>query len=416
MACCPENKQTQRTPDTTQMTDAKHYFRLIGADAEEFASNLAHKCFLEDWCYLNPATPDERELCDLLVVFGNTAIIFQIKSLKIGSDGQYKASKVEKNIRQLHGARRRLLDTDRPLTLANPRRGSETFDPATIEAVHLVSVIVGEGENLSRLFHEHEDGSLSHMFSGTFLESAVNELDTVSDFVQYLAAKEEFHGTTQITVLGGEEELLAYYLLKGRTFDGLRSHTAALIDGGHWDELLERPEYVAKQQEDEISYAWDGMISRAHETGTPEYERVARELARPDRFGRRILAKAFLDGQLAADADEENDMFRRTMNLDGTTYCYLYMDDDHPQNETRRIMLAAMCHVARKVIPENARVIGIATEKTFAATCSYDFGFVHITEWTEDHELEAKRMQRELGLFQDPRTRSIGEDEYPMGR
>jgi hypothetical protein len=34
---------------------------------------------------------------------------------------------------------------------------------------------------------------------------------------------------------------------------------------------------------DRISYGWDSMIDRAHE-GSAKYERITRELARPDRF------------------------------------------------------------------------------------------------------------------------------------
>lgn len=395
------------------MTASKHYFSLKGDDAEEFAFNLASKCFLEDWCYMNPKRPDGKELCDLLIVYDTTAIIFAIKSLKIGADGRYKPSKIDENVRQLHGAHRRLLDINRPLTLINPRRGSETFDPGIIKTVRLVSVVVGDGEHVSRLYHDR-DGQLSHMFTGGFLESALNELDTVSDFLQYLAAKEELYGQTHLIIVGGEEELLAYYLLHGRSFQGLMAHKSTMIDDGHWEELHERDEYIAQQRENEVSYAWDGMIGRAHEAGVPEYEAIARELARPDRFGRRMLAKAFLDGWHVADADTEHDVFRRTMSLDGTTYCFLYMDDDHPENENRRTQLAAMCHVARKMMPSNTLVVGVATDKSFARTCSYDFGRVEISEWTDEHEAQAATIQSELGLFADTKLWSFSGDEYPV--
>jgi len=36
-----------------------------------------------DWCYPNPKLPDGKELCDLLVVFDDKAIICQIKNLKL---------------------------------------------------------------------------------------------------------------------------------------------------------------------------------------------------------------------------------------------------------------------------------------------------------------------------------------------
>ena len=44
--------------------------------AESILHELAKKTFLTDWCYPNPLLPDGKELCDLLVVFGDTAIIW----------------------------------------------------------------------------------------------------------------------------------------------------------------------------------------------------------------------------------------------------------------------------------------------------------------------------------------------------
>jgi hypothetical protein len=55
---------------------------------------------------LNPRLLDGKELCDLLVVFNDVAIIRQLKDLKLQEDGQYKRAEVEKNLRQLAGARK----------------------------------------------------------------------------------------------------------------------------------------------------------------------------------------------------------------------------------------------------------------------------------------------------------------------
>lgn len=65
-----------------KMKIAKNYFYLKGKNAEKILHDLAIKTFLADWCYLNPQLPDKKELCDLLVVFDNIAIIWQIKDLK----------------------------------------------------------------------------------------------------------------------------------------------------------------------------------------------------------------------------------------------------------------------------------------------------------------------------------------------
>ena len=63
--------------------DSPHYFREKGATAEKLIHQLATETFFTDWCYPNPKKPDGNELCDLLVVFDDTALIWQIKDLKV---------------------------------------------------------------------------------------------------------------------------------------------------------------------------------------------------------------------------------------------------------------------------------------------------------------------------------------------
>ena len=126
----------------------KDYFYTKGQKAEKLVHDLATKTFLTDWCYLNPKLPDGKELCDLLVVFDEIAIIWQIKNLKIHEDGKYKKSEVDKNLRQLLGARRQLFELKSPVKLVNPRRGEEQFDPTSIKKVYLLSALFGRGEDM----------------------------------------------------------------------------------------------------------------------------------------------------------------------------------------------------------------------------------------------------------------------------
>src|ERR1700688_2081765 len=74
----------------------RNYFYEKGRRAETVIHGLATKTFLTDWCYPNPKKPDGKELCDLLVVFDDTAIIWQIKDLKVDGAGRYKKAGAEK--------------------------------------------------------------------------------------------------------------------------------------------------------------------------------------------------------------------------------------------------------------------------------------------------------------------------------
>jgi hypothetical protein len=171
-----------------------HYFREKGRRAEAIIHSRATKTFLIDWCYPNPKKPDGKELCDLLVVFDDTAVIWQIKDLKVDGAGRYKQAEVEKNLRQLGGARRAMFDLKVPIQLENPRRGKELFNPDQISTVHLISVLIGESEEPFPFFQTVKD-KLIHVFTRTFADLALSESDTVSDFCDYLRRRRPSTGT-----------------------------------------------------------------------------------------------------------------------------------------------------------------------------------------------------------------------------
>jgi hypothetical protein len=388
----------------------KHYFRLKGETAEEFVHSLAKKSFLEDWCYLNPKLPDGKELCDLLIIFEDIAIIWQIKDLKVNEAGEYNNAKVEKNLRQLVGARRTLIEINQKIKLDNCRRGKEEIDTSEINKVFLISALLGEGEGFSAFYEEYRNNNI-HTFTRCFSEVILNELDTISDFTKYIEDKENFLSVNRsIVLLGGEEELLAHYLSNDRSFNGMNDANMVLITEGSWNCFIKKPEYKKKNELNKISYCWDGIINRAHE-GTRNYEIVARELARTTRFERRILSEMFIDGWKAAHNAEE-DLFRRITTVKDITYCFLFMDDDEPR-ERRREMLGAICMVARGIIKENKKVIGIATEKNINPTCAYDFCLLFIPEWNEILEQKKKILQEKMGIFLEPNIKRYHAEEYP---
>lgn len=392
---------------------SKDYFRLKGETAEKIVHELAAKTFLIDWCFLNPKLPDGKELCDLLIVFDDTAIIWQIKDLKLDINGKYKKAELEKNLRQLSGARRQLFDLKTPIEIENPRRRREKFDPRIIKNVFLISVLLGEGEEAFSFVEEIKNYTV-HVFTKEFIQIILNELDTISDFAAYLKTKEEFLKVKErsLILLGGEKELLAFYLMNERKFDRLSASDRILIDEGSWNHLQNKPEYKAKKKADRISYGWDSIVNRAHE-GSEEYERVARELARPNRFERRYLSKVFFDAHVIAHNDNKHDLFRRIMPGDGVTYCFLFQDDPEPR-ENRKIMLSAICWIARGKYQENKKVLGIATEMKISPECSYDFILMNLPTWTKDNQENMERLQRETGIFVNPIVGYAHEDEYPI--
>jgi len=390
------------------MPPSKDYFQEKGQRAETVIHNLATKTFLTDWCYPNPMKPGGKELCDLLVVFDDTALIWQIKDLKVDKRGRYKKGEVEKNLRQLEGARRHMFDLKVPIRLENPRRGKELFKPDQIKTVHLISVLMG-GSDKPFPFMQAAKERLIHVFTRQFTDLALSELDTVSDFCEYLRKKEAIDKNKMILVMGGEENLLAKYLESWRSFSWMDKCDYALIDETGWPAFSQNPQFLAKKREDQISYGWDSIIDRAHDGASQHYERAARELARPDRFARRILSKTFLEGYKEY-LEGTLPVFRRMTALDETTYCFLSMEDGEEPRKRRRAMLGAMCFIARGLPPMNKCVIGVATE---AANLAYDYCVFIQPEWGADDEARKLQIQHDTGIFVNPRLTTSGEDEYP---
>jgi len=404
-------KRKETAQHSKDLTVRKDYFRLKGKKAESIIHELAEKTFLTDWCCPNPVLPNGKELCDLLVVFDDTAIIWQLKDTKLDSNGNFKESDVQKNQRQLLGACRQLFELKTNITLTNPRRGPETFIPSEIKCIHLISAFFGDNPSMITS-REKAKGYLIHTFTKRFTEVILNELDTIADFQRYLQDREQLSDTgTSLLVLGGEEEVLAYYLKNNRSFDKFKNRDAVLLEDGIWEDLKKYPKYQAKKQANQVSYLWDSIIDRAHEGDSPQYELIARELARHDRFGRRILSKAFLGAHMIAHENENT--FRRFMFMEDqdVVYCFLFQDDPEPR-ENRKGHLTAMCHVARSKHKEK-KIIGIATEVKIRPTCSYDFALFKVHEWTEKDQKVLEELQAKTDILKSPNKLFVHEDEYP---
>lgn len=355
--------------------------------------------------------PDSKELCDLLVIFDKIAIIWQIKNLKLDTNGHYKDSEVKKNIRQLSGARRQLFDLKTAVNLKNPRRSNVDFTPSQIIEVYLISVLLGEGEDFFP-FVETIRAHTVHVFTESFTKAVLTELDTIADFISYLREKESLlNQDKRITIFGGEEQLLGFYLLNNRSFSRLVTATDVILDDDIWHGLQHEARYKAKRKEDEISYGWDSIINRAHE-GSSGYELVARELARPTRFQRRFLSKCFYDAHVKAHEDNLANAFRRVLSFNGITYCFVFCDEKE-SHDTRKSMLYATCFVARGKYIDNKLVLGIATEKHFSQSCSYDFCLLEMPTWTNENQSQMEEIQNEFGILVSPTETRIEEKEYP---
>lgn len=278
-------------------------------ESEILVNKLCEKVFLSLWTIASPIGKEAgKELCDALVVFDNKIIIISVKDIKyketekieIGWD-RWNKTAIEKSIKQLKGAKRFLDDSntvrsqDGKVTIQLPEKNDRIYFFLTISlgSQREVPVVLPENEVIRFL----DEYNLDILFS---------ELDTVSDFIEYLQKKEDFLKKSK-KIIGSEEDILAFYLHQNRAFP---ENADLLIFGDDlWKEVSNKKEYKIKKKIDKISIFWDSLIEEFINLRDPSIVKIPgyfdptnknielalRTLAKENRFSRRVLSQEFFD-------------------------------------------------------------------------------------------------------------------------
>lgn len=441
-------------------------------DSERALARLARKAFLSLWSYPNVHSDegrsngkgDGKELVDLLVVFGTDVLLFSDKhcafqsnvNIKVAWPRWYKRA-IEKSAQQLAGAEsflRRFPDrvfvdksclTKLPVILPDPsvaryfliaitRGGHEAavrhFGGGSSGSLMLNSMLEGKAhyERPFEVGFPLQGRRFLHVLDEVTVDILLEELDTVSDLVDYLACKERYFGANGVFMhVAGEEELLAQYMC---TMENGRHALPNIPPGagavtlleGDWRFYRTSSQRAAKHEADQDSHMWDELIEyqasfvRAGTAiGLPEtppetidHERILRALAAEPRLARRELAGHF---RFALSKSEPGKKFVR-MILSGSTMSRAYvfltaprpLDVNYPAyREMRSAALLAYCHGIKVRFPHVAEAIGIASEPFSETVSSQDFLYVDLTEEIGREESTAwKDMMEELDVLQTP--------------
>lgn len=321
--------------------------------SERYLGRLCGKTFLSMWSNLCVYRKKGKELCDLLVVFGDDILIFSDKNcefkmpeesedIKLNWNRWFKRA-IVKSAYQAWGAERILkqnpkifLDSNclEPLPLSLPEKGKERF--------HLIVVAHGTSEPVKKFYGDSGTGSLLinselkgveshiepfyvgdldsqktfiHIFDDDSLDTLMGIRDTVSDFIDYLNKREILMRSPRKILATGEEELLAIYL---KNLNENKEHdfifpekgeevTHIALSEGFWESFQKNPQRLAQIKEDKISYAWDRLIETFNEyaLGSSQYyvssggfrdnEKILRFMAAEPRFMRRYFSQQLKD-------------------------------------------------------------------------------------------------------------------------
>lgn len=390
--------------------------------SEALVSRLVTQTCLSLWSYANPLNSEGKELCDALVVCDPHVILVSVKEVmakpstepELGWE-RWSRKAIEASAAQLYGAERELQRLDRvrlrgggfglPLPAADARR------------VHRVAVAFGSDGRTPFLQGDLGRGFV-HVFDEVALDILLKELDTVVDLTRYLEAKEELVMNGAVLQVAGEENLLAFYLHRGRSFPG--GADSLIIGDDVWSELSRKPEWKARKDADRDSYVWDYLIEwiardiRSQACSDPnalaQKEEALRVLNREPRFARRVLGKVNLE--FLEEARRRTVRARIARSPSGVAYVFLACQPEVPRDQ-RAAELAARCFVARGMMPGTSTVAGIATEVPGSTKhTSVDLAVLRKEDWTGDDEARCQAL-REAGLFRTPRRTAAHEDEFP---
>jgi hypothetical protein len=411
----------------TESEMAKHMDNGI-TSSEQFVYGVCQKSFLSLWSYANPQGRGRgKELCDVLVVCDPHVIVISVKEVALKDSGKGKVDwdrwqrrTVTASIRQIMGAIRWLNQTDHVMK----RDGTPglPLPPLARRVYHRIAVACGgrretpirsPGDKGEGVFHVLDEGSFYLL---------LRHLDTVSDFIQYLADKEQLLSRTGVIVNGGEENLLAIYLHSGRRFP--ESANLLVVEDDLWDGVSSKPEFLAKLERDQDSYLWDMCIealarsvldgSAYFNPGLSNAEMGLREMAMENRFSRRCLSRSLLEFMNLAQAGKVRSRIAPSFNR---RTIYVFMAARLEDDPSRRLNeLTARCWVAlseaRGRDPNRSVVVGLAVGMLEPGQ-PLELVYVSIPEWTDEHEKVAEKLRDDFGFFRTPERKQIHEDEYP---
>ena len=446
---------------------------------EKYLVRLCERAFLRLWSFPNLYRDQGggKELCDVLVVFGNQIIVFSDKSCAYPDSGdevkdwaRWFRRSIWDSARQVYGAERWIrhypdrifLDPKckHPIPIELPRSGEMR--------IHRVVVARGAGGRCRAFFgggsgslvvrsdlvgHAHFNAPAGpfgifrigqvdpykgfvHVFDDANLDILLSELDTVADFGAYLTRKEAFLCSDRVVSATGEEDLLAYYLTHTNS-DGEHDFVLpADVNGVPFNHLFREirgdPRYIAKKSADEISYIIDTLIEHVssnavgrtlihgNELPIDSYEKALRILAAESRLSRRHLARALVD--LLSSVSTHGRPRSRcvvTYEKSGTGYCFLVFpcpqDRDYAEYRlSRSTLLMYYCEAMKVRFPNLQHIVGYAVEPLNGERRSEDLVYLDATNWTEEDAQAARGIERENGILTSPTITHLRETEYPV--
>lgn len=391
---------------------------------EKFVADLCEHTFLSFWSFPNPIGKKlDKELCDVLVICDPDVIIFSVKEINIKNSGNYEVdaerwerNAIDESVKQIYGAERILRQKEE--ILLKDKVTKIKLPNKDIRNVYRVAVAFGRGEKFSMKTGDFGKGYV-HCFDERSVQIILQELDTITDFLDFLKAKEELANKRIRQIAFSSEDYLAMYLHNG--FDLPDGVDLIQIDSEYWTSYSKSEEYKEEKELSKVSYLWDNLIQTLYydfknnilinEVERDELEMALRFMNRENRFGRRQMSQSLIE--VIGDEKTKPSIKARIVysTLEGAKTMYVFMTRKDSDRDFGVKELHLRCLVARSIFKDRNIVIGIGIDPyNKGKGFSKDLLYMDLTNWSDEQNQQAEKIKEELGYFKTPKTHTLKPD------
>ena len=384
-----------------------------GKIGEDIVNRLAYASYLKYWCYPNPIdlNGDKKEICDLLILFFDTAIIISVKNYNLkGNYSRFKNKVIDKSSKQLFGAERKLFHSNNEVRIAHPEKGEEIFTPNKYSNVFRITVSVGEDFEQYEFIDSKEGKGIVNIFNKETFEVITDELDTIKDLVEYIKHREKLlYNNLGTTPECSEKDLLASFLMNKREFPDkilkdFKFGTQSIKN--KWQDYLNNRSVILKKLADEKSYFIDRLVKN-DVLKMPDGELLAKELMTLDRFERRRIARNLYE---IVEKYEHIDDFvaRRFTEYNNVGFLFIYYPIEKPQEEIDFLLKKAM--ELYSYFHNSKKIVLLAASKGLR---QWKFSLFIANEVTPEIEKYMRKIADIFGWFKNEKRIIQNESEYP---
>lgn len=366
--------------------------KRIGDAGEDFVEWLCQSPFGKDFLFRSPKYRGDEgdiELCDLLLLLDDTAILFEVKTAMLDKKqgwtdeqwAEWANKRLTKAMSQIERGCKALLG-GLVKHVVNDRQGKVSVDPSRIKHIYGVAVVDHPAlEKWGRGPSVTVNGRMVSVLTTTHeeLQHFVTELSTAVDLANYLQARAAFFAKHMMLGIS-ELDLLAFYKGDPDAFAQQVAELDMIIVGeGSWIEFAKLEARKRRVELDKYSYVVDAIIDTLHEgrnANLPHIEErraklgqgkedddryivITTELARTRRMDRRVIGNKLLEKsqKCVAEGRDRSFVFPSSRGPD-PSFVFLVSTEDRE----KRMKSLEVATWSGKLSMNARRIIGIATE------------------------------------------------------